>query len=289
MRLLRVFLFRLAGLFGLVRRDTDIAEELATHRQAMEAEFRHAGMSDDEARRAAALRFGSMASAAQAYREARGFIFIETLARDVNGYELAGDDRNGTSIYLPLPTLDAARALIVRVYGDPELVRRSLVDRLSRVAPTLPMVVKLQTLGTLATYPLRIAFWVAVVLGGLALALTLSGIYGVMSYLVVQRTKEVGVRIALGATTGAITRLVLWQSLRLVAIGLTIGASFALILSKFLVSTPAGEQLLRVIDPLDSVAYMASLSSIVIACVAAAVVPAFRAARIDPVATLRHD
>ena len=61
------------------------------------------------------------------------------------------------------------------------------------------------------------------VLGGLALVLTLSGLFSVLSYLVEQRTKEIGVRMALGATAGDVTRLVLSQSIRPVGVGLLIG------------------------------------------------------------------
>jgi putative ABC transport system permease protein len=95
--------------------------------------------------------------------------------------------------------------------------------------------------------------------------------------------------MALGATTGAVMQLVLWQSLRLVAIGLAVGVTLAVIVSKLLVSAPSGSQLARLVDPLDLIAYAASLLAIVAACTLAALVPARRAARIDPLSTLRHD
>jgi hypothetical protein len=210
------------------------------------------------------------------------------IARDVKGYSMAGENRNATPIYLPLPALQAAKDFILRANGDPELARRALAERLTPIAPNLPMLIKMQTFGALATYPLAVAFWVTVVLGGVALTLTLSGIYSVLSYLVVQRTKEVGVRMALGATSRAVTGLVLWQSLRLVAIGVGMGASFALIVSTLLMST-AGDQVARIVDPFDPVAYAGSLLSIVAASALAALVPARRAARIDPMTALRHD
>lgn len=215
-------------------------------------------------------------------------VTIIGVARDITGFRMAGDERNRTPIFLPLPTLDAGKALIVRVHGDPELARRALMDRLTPAAPQLPAVFKTRTFGEIASYPLSVAFWVTVVLGALALALTVSGLYGVLSYVVVQRTKEVGVRMALGATTGAVMQLILWQSLRLVAIGLAVGVTFAVIVAKLLVSA-AGSQLARILDPLDPVAYAASLLAIVAACTLAALVPARRAARIDPLSTLRHD
>jgi len=71
-------------------------------------------------------------------------------------------------------------------------------------------------------YPFRAAALIGFAVGGLALLLTISGIYGVLSYLVTQRTKEIGIRVALGATIGTVTALVLKQSLRLASIGIDV-------------------------------------------------------------------
>jgi len=76
--------------------------------------------------------------------------------------------------------------------------------------------------------PFRAASMVAWLLGSVALILTLSGIYGVLSYLVSQRTKEIGIRMAVGASTSAILRSVLAQSFRLTATGAAIGLLLAL-------------------------------------------------------------
>ena len=83
-------------------------------------------------------------------------------------------------------------------------------------------------------YPFRVASWLGSSLGGLALLLTLSGIYGVLSYLITQRTKEIGIRVALGATTGNVARLVLAQSMRLVAVGVALGTALSLAVSRLL-------------------------------------------------------
>jgi ABC-type antimicrobial peptide transport system permease subunit len=136
---------------------------------------------------------------------------------------------------------------------------------------------------------LRIAFWVTVVLGGLALVLTLSGLFSVLSYVVEQRAKEIGVRMALGATTRNVVRLVLSQSLRPVGIGLVAGGGLAVALAIVLMSMPAALQIGDIVHVFDPVAYAASLLVIVTSCVLAVSVPALRAARIDPIATLRND
>jgi ABC-type antimicrobial peptide transport system permease subunit len=146
----------------------------------------------------------------------------------------------------------------------------------------------MQTVASLGAYILRIAFWVTLVLGGLALVLTVSGLFSVLSYLVEQRAREIGVRMALGATTRTIAVLVLSQSIRPVGMGLLAGGGLAAGLAIVLMSTFGSESsnTVRVFDPL---AYAASLLVIVIACALAASVPALRAARVDPIATLRSD
>ncbi len=146
----------------------------------------------------------------------------------------------------------------------------------------------MRTIAGMGAYILQIAFWVTLVLGGLALALTVSGLFSVLSYLVEQRAKEIGVRMALGATTKSIAVLVLSQSVRPVGFGLLAGGGLAAGLAIVLMSTTASEidNTVRVFDPL---AYAASLLVIVTTCALAASVPALRAARLDPIATLRQE
>ena len=119
--------------------------------------------------------------------------------------------------------------------------------------------------------------------------LTVSGLFGVLSYVVEQRAKEIGVRIALGATMQNIAGLVLSQSLRPVGIGLAGGGGLAAALAIVLMSTPAASQIGGIVRVFDPVAYAASLAIIISACLLATAVPALRAARIDPIATLRKD
>jgi predicted permease len=209
------------------------------------------------------------------------------VVRDVAGFRIAGTSDAG--VYLPTAASVAETVLIVRVHGDPELARVALLERLSSIDPNMGQVMTLRTLGRLETYPLQVAFWLAVALGGLALVLTISGIFGVLSYLVAQRTKEIGVRLALGARAANVTWLVLWQSLRVVGAGLIGGGALAGALAALLMSTPAADRISLIVDVFDPIAYAASLLVIVVACTLAASVPALRAARIDPIATLRND
>ncbi len=138
------------------------------------------------------------------------------------------------------------------------------------------------------TYLLQIAFWLTLVLGGLALVLTLLGLFSVLSYLVEQRRKEIGVRMALGATTRNVGRLVLAQSVRPVGFGHVAGGSLAGALGIVLMATPAASQIGDIVHVFDPAAYAASMLCFVAACALAALIPALRAARIDPIATLRQ-
>jgi ABC-type antimicrobial peptide transport system permease subunit len=179
--------------------------------------------------------------------------------------------------------------LSVRVHGDPETARRALMQRLSAIDPNVGDVVTLRTIAGLATYFLQVAFWLTLVLGALALALTVSGLFSVLSYLVEQRTKEIGVRMALGATAADVGRLVLAQTVRPVGVGMTIGAGVAVALAVALLASPAAATIGALVRVLDPVAYGASLVVIVLACGLAASVPTLKAARIDPMTSLRHE
>jgi ABC-type antimicrobial peptide transport system permease subunit len=139
------------------------------------------------------------------------------------------------------------------------------------------------------TYLLQLAFWLTVVLGGLALLLTVSGLFSVLSYLVEQRTREIGVRMALGATTRDVTRMVLSQSFRPVGVGLFIGGGAAAGLAALLLATPGAAAIGQIVHVFDPIAYAVSVLIIIAACLVAAAVPAMRAARLDPTGALRQE
>jgi len=209
------------------------------------------------------------------------------VARDVPGFRMA--DFREAGVYVPTSTDTPKTSLIARVKGDPGLARQHLLERLTIVDPNMGQIFTMRTMARMEIYFLQIAFWVTLVLGTLALALTVSGLFSVLSYLVEQRTKEIGVRIALGATSRNVTRLVLSQTARPVAFGLLAGAGLALALATLLIALPAAGAIAEVVKVTDPVAYLGSMLLIIAACLLAAAIPAGRAARLDPMRTLRQD
>jgi putative ABC transport system permease protein len=217
---------------------------------------------------------------------ARSFSVIGVL-RDIPGFRFAAAEPEG--VYLPTSEAAAHTSLVVRAHGDPDVLRQHLLDRLTRIDPNMGDIITMRTMARMETYFLQLAFWTTLVLGGLALALTLSGLFGVLSYLVEQRAKEIGIRKALGANTGDLAKMVLSQSIRPVGGGLAIGTGMAAALAAVLMATPLAATIGEIIHVFDPVAYLVSLLCILAACVLAASIPARRAARVDPANTLRQE
>ena len=219
--------------------------------------------------------------------ESRTFTVVGVV-RDVAGFRFT--PFNKAVVYVPASATMPKTSLIARIHGDPELARQTLLNRLTTIDPDMGrQVVTMRTLARFDTFFLQTAFWLTVALGGLALALTLSGLFSVLSYLVEQRTKEIGVRMALGATTRHITSLVLSQSFRPVGFGLLIGGGSAATLAALLLATPAAAGIGEIVHVLDPMAYAVSLLIIIAACLVAASIPATRAAHLDPTVTLRQE
>jgi ABC-type antimicrobial peptide transport system permease subunit len=119
--------------------------------------------------------------------------------------------------------------------------------------------------------------------GVLALLLGAVGLYGVMAYGTVQRTREFGVRLALGARTGEVLGLVAGDAIRLAGIGVALGLTGALVLSRLLESQLYG------VAPVDPLVFAGAAVLLAAVAVAAALAPALRAARTDPMAALRWE
>ena len=121
------------------------------------------------------------------------------------------------------------------------------------------------------------------VAGAMALALAVIGIYGVLAYVVSQRTREIGIRVALGARPGQLEQIFMLQGLALTGVGLVVGTVGAIVLGRWMSSLLFG------VGPFDTVAYLAALCVSVLTAALASYLPARRAANIDPLETLRAE
>jgi ABC-type antimicrobial peptide transport system permease subunit len=119
--------------------------------------------------------------------------------------------------------------------------------------------------------------------GALALALACTGLYGLLSFTVAERRREIGVRLALGAQARTLIAMILSSAARLVAIGVLVGVAAAWALSRTI------ESLLFGLTPSDPSALAGAIGLLAAAAFAAAFVPALRASRLDPMITLRHE
>jgi predicted permease len=214
-------------------------------------------------------------------------VTVVGVARDVPGFRIT--DVKEAGVFLPTSLDVANTSVVARVQGPPNLARETLLQHLTKVDPNMGNIITMQTVARLETFFLQIAFSVSLILGGLALLLTVSGLFSVLSYLVEQRTREIGVRMALGASSQKVTQLMLAQTTRPVLFGLLTGAGLAASLATLVLATEAGARISQIVHVTDPVAYLSSLLVIVVACLFAAWIPASRAAKVDPMNTLRQE
>ena len=213
-------------------------------------------------------------------------VTVVGVAADViNGFVYQGKDP--AHLYLPTsPNGLQAAALLVRLPSSEVRVDtlRAALQRVNR-DPLAFDVLALDEIVALQKFPLRAASWIGTLLSSVALALSISGLYGVLIYTFGQRTREIGIRMALGASTRAVTRLVVLQSARLAAVGGAVGLVLGFSVMKFL-STVVRLDNVSVIDP---GAFVVSIALIAAAVALASYGPARRAVRVDPTVMLRTD
>lgn len=190
-----------------------------------------------------------------------------------------------------VPTLDAYFSagwtpyMVMRTATDPASLARDVTDVIHKADPNLPVtqVLKMDDLLSDSLSPRRFSAVLIGMFAGLALLLAAVGIYGVMSYVVRQRTHEIGVRMALGAQAADVRRLVVGRGAKLAAIGVAIGLAGAFALTRLL-STMLFE--VKPDDPLTFAIVAALLAGVaLVACY----VPARRAMRVDPMIALRYE
>jgi len=202
----------------------------------------------------------------------------------VKQYALDAEDR--IALYRPLTQTGARSFFVVaRADGDPRAVMASATQAVRTLDPAVP-VYRMQTMedrvaGSLARR--RFVMMLLAVFAGVAVMLASIGIGGVMAYLVAQGTRELGIRLALGATPGNLVTLVLRQAVSVAALGAGVGVIAALAL------TSSVQHLLFGINAMDPLTFMAMTVIPLLVAVLASAIPARRAARVDPLVSLRHD
>jgi putative ABC transport system permease protein len=209
------------------------------------------------------------------------------VAEDARFSELTGDPSPMVYRSLAQRPLQGPPVTVmhVRSTGDRVAVTGMVREAIRGVAPDVPFVAVRPIADLIApqVMPWRIGTLLFGLFGGLGVALATVGLYGVLSFLVTSRTRELGVRIALGAQRRDVLVLVLGQGGRLIAIGLVLGALAAALATRVLTSMMYG------ISLLDPMVYVGTAVLLAVVGIAAVLVPARRAVRVDPTVALRAE
>lgn len=180
---------------------------------------------------------------------------------------------------------DTDITLVVRTSGDPGALASSVRAAVRSVDPGQPItrLATMEQVVAASTAQRRLALVLFVAFGATALLIAAAGVYGVLASRVVERTREIGVRSALGATPGRILGLVLGQGTRLIAAGLLVGLAGTIVLGRVL------RTLLYEVASSDPATLTAVVLVLLVVALAASIVPIARALRIDPATALRSD
>jgi putative ABC transport system permease protein len=209
---------------------------------------------------------------------------IVGIVADIHQWNLSDEPAPG--IYIPYTQeIMPWQTLVIRTKTDPLSLVPALRREVFRLDPQQPLA-RIATLDQLMETSTAQHRFRAVLLGGfagLSLLLAALGIFGVMSYAVSQRTREIGIRMALGAQRTAVLRLVVGEGARIAIAGLAIGLVVALALAQFIRS------LLFEVSESDPVTFFAVALLLAAVALAACYVPARRAMRVDPLVALRHE
>ena len=216
--------------------------------------------------------------------DSRTDVRVIGVAGDVRATRL--DSASSITAYVPEAAMSRVNmSLVVRTAGDPALLAAAVRDAVREVVPDqafvelVPMRAKVsEAVATPRFFTVLVSLF-----GALALALAAVGLYGVVSYVVGQRQREIGLRVALGAQRGEVVGLMLRRAMRPVVAGLALGAVAALAATRLL------RTLLYDVSATDPLTFAAVLALLAAIGAAAAYVPSRRAARVDPTVTLRME
>ncbi|MGA2197334.1 MAG: FtsX-like permease family protein, partial [Bryobacteraceae bacterium] len=205
--------------------------------------------------------------------------------RSVHTSDVEGNGNPVGAYYMPYAqNVERGYALAIKTSGGTGPILRAVRARFAAVAPSLALfdVHTMEERGDLALASRRASLTLAMFFGCLALFLSGVGIYGVLAYLVTQRQREIGIRAALGCTAGGVVKLVVHEALWLLGAGLLVGVAGSVALRSVVASQLYG------VKPLDPVVMSAVILTVAVVGLAACVLPARRATRVDPVTVLRE-
>jgi predicted permease len=189
-------------------------------------------------------------------------------------------------IYQPLlQSYDPSMTLVVRTKGEPQSVAAAVREQIRALEPNLP-IAEMKTLRDqldLSLFPSRLAAWTLGGFGVLALLLAAIGIYGVVNYSVTQRTREIGVRMALGATATDVLRLVLGEGFFVIGGGLVLGLLLAAVATRVIAS------FLYEVGTTDPLTFAGVPLLLALIALGAAAIPTVRATKVDPLVALRDE
>ena len=196
------------------------------------------------------------------------------------------DQPSRVEMYIPYDQMPSDGGnIVLRFAGDTSGLAASIREAARSLDPNVPIGTPQTLTGVLAenTAPRRLSVILLSVFAALALALAAVGVYGVMSFMVTQRSHEIGIRVALGASRRDVFRLVVGDGMVLMAIGIGIGIAAALYLTKLL------ESLLFQVKPTDLTTFATIPFVLALVAFAACYLPARRAMRVDPIVALREE
>lgn len=199
-------------------------------------------------------------------------------------YYLPASQKPANTQFLVLRAAGGGPEGLVPAAGHPEALAPAAAAAVRAVDPDLP-VFQVKTMQDVIGGTLTIRRFSLLLLGlfaALALCLAAVGLYAMMAYAVGQRTREIGVRMALGADARAIVRMILRRGMTLAGIGLCLGALAAVAVSRFIASLLFG------VDPTDPLTFVAIAALLACTAAVASLLPALRAARVSPAEALRH-
>jgi macrolide transport system ATP-binding/permease protein len=212
------------------------------------------------------------------------WVQVVGVVKDSKYYSM--DETHRPFFYVPLRQyFDIQPDIHIRTAQPLQTIQMALIREVRALDPNLALyeMITLQEQVNRSTSPQLVAVTLVALFGGLALLLASIGLYGVMSCTVSQSTRELGLRMALGAGASNVLRLVLSRGLLLTTTGIIIGIALALLLTRLL------GNLLYQVSPRDPLAFVAAFAVMTVASVAACFLPAWRATRTDPIRALRAE